>query len=134
MDTIDTSLGNLQTRTIGTESFVTFPVIITGNLVAVYPHLDLLSSTRHIMSRWIPAPSRTPTPRSLSGITSTNGWEFTTKPTGPANPNNLVVAADNSGDFATVQGAVDSLPTNNTTPTLVNIRNSTYTRNRRHAE
>ena len=29
---------------------------------------------------------------------------------GPANPNNVVVAADGSGDFCTVQGAVDSLP------------------------
>ena len=60
-------------------------------------------------------------------ITGTNGWTFTTKPTGPANPNNVVVAADGSGDFATVQGAVDSLPSGNTTYTLVNIRNGTYT-------
>ena len=46
---------------------------------------------------------------------------------GPANPNNVVVAADGSGDFCTVQGAVDSLPVNNVTHTLVNIRNGTYT-------
>ena len=64
---------------------------------------------------------------SYAGITDTNAWRFTTKPTGPANPNNVVVAADGSGDFCTVQGAVDSLPGTNTTYTLVNIRNGTYT-------
>jgi len=38
-----------------------------------------------------------------------------------------MVAADGSGDFATVQGAVDFLPANSTTHTLLAIRNGTYT-------
>ncbi len=57
----------------------------------------------------------------------TNAWVFTTKPNGPANPNNVTVAYDGSGDFCTVQGALDSLPVSNDVPTLVNIRNGTYT-------
>jgi hypothetical protein len=60
------------------------------------------------------------------GISDTNAWRFTTKPTGSANPTNLVVAADGSGDFVTVQGAVDSIPLNNTAYTLINIRNGNY--------
>jgi hypothetical protein len=38
-----------------------------------------------------------------------------------------VVTADYSGDFATVQGAVNSVASGNTTSTLINIRNGTYT-------
>jgi hypothetical protein len=62
----------------------------------------------------------------FAGVSDTNAWRFTTKPTGPANPTNLVVATDNSGDFDTVQGAVDSIPPGNTNFTLINIRNGNY--------
>ena len=51
-----------------------------------------------------------------------NAWRFTTKAAGPANPTNLVVAADGSGDFVTVQGAVDSVPPGNTNYTVINIQ------------
>ncbi len=132
VDTINMGLGALQTRTIGTESFSTYPVIITSgaitsNTVAIYPHLGVLSSSQTyyvtvnagIFSDANSAP--------FAGISDTNAWRFTTKSTGPANPNSIWVAADGSGDFCTVQGAVDSLPNGNVTYTLVNIRNGTYT-------
>jgi T5SS/PEP-CTERM-associated repeat protein len=127
VDTIDTSLGNIQSRTIGTEVFNTFPIIITSNNVAIYPHLGVLSSNQQYYVT-LDAGIFTDTNSALyAGITGTNGWQFTTKPTGPASPYNVVVAADGSGDFATVQGAVDSVASNNLTHTLVNIRNGTYT-------
>jgi PKD repeat protein len=127
VDTIDTSLGQLQARTIGGEPFNTYPIIINGNTVQIYPHLDVLTSNQQYYVT-VDAGLFTDTNGALyAGITTSNGWVFTTKPTGPANPNNIVVAADESGDFATVQGAVDSLPSRNSTYTLVNIRNGTYT-------
>ncbi|MGD1020375.1 MAG: pectinesterase family protein [Verrucomicrobiia bacterium] len=128
VDTIDTHLGLLQSRSIaGDGTFNTYPVIITGNTVAIYPHLDMLAYNQSYYVT-VDAGIFSDTNGALyAGITTTNGWVFTTKPTGPANPNNVVVAADGSGDFATVQGAVDSLPGGNTTYTLVNIRNGTYT-------
>ena len=127
VDVIDTGAGLIQSRVIGTETFNTYPVIITNNLVAIYPHLGVLSSNQ---TYYVTVDAGTFADASnafFAGITSTTAWQFTTKPTGPANPNNVVVAADGSGDFCTVQGAVDSLPVNNITPTLVNIRNGTYT-------
>ncbi len=126
VDTIDTSLGNVQSRTIGTETFNTFPVIITTNVAVVYPHLDILTSNQAYYVTVDPGTFTDTNGALFAGITTTNGWVFTTKPTGPANPNNVVVAADGSGDFCTVQGAVDSLPTNNTTYTLINIHNGDY--------
>jgi hypothetical protein len=127
VDTIDTSLGNLQSRTIGTETFNTYPVIITGSNVAVYPHLGVLSSNQSYYVTVDQGTFAETNGALFAGITGPSAWTFTTKPTGPANPNNLIVAADGSGDFCTVQGAVDSLPNGNTTYTLVNIRNGTYT-------
>ena len=126
VDTINTSLGNIQSRTIGTENFNTFPVIITASNVAIYPHLGVLSSNQTYYVTVDPGTFAETNGALFAGITDTNAWRFTTK-SAPATPNNLVVAADGSGDFCTVQGAVDSLPNGNTTYTLVNIRNGTYT-------
>ncbi|HEV2437144.1 MAG TPA: pectinesterase family protein [Verrucomicrobiae bacterium] len=104
-----------------------FPVIVTGNTAAIYPHAGVLTSNQTYyvtMDNGIVADAGTGA--YFSGVSATNAWTFTTKPTGPANPTNLVVATDNSGDFDTVQGAVDSVPPGNTTPTLINIQNGNY--------
>jgi autotransporter-associated beta strand protein len=103
-----------------------FPVIISGNTAAIYPHSGVMTSNQTYyvtMDNGIVADSAG---AYFAGISDTNAWRFTTKPTGPANPTNLVVAIDGSGDFVTVQGAVDSIPVNNTNYTLVNIRNGNY--------
>jgi autotransporter-associated beta strand protein len=104
-----------------------FPVIVTGNTAAIYPHSGVLTSNQTYyvtMDNGIVADSSTGA--YFAGVSDTNAWRFTTKPTGPANPTNLVVVTDNSGDFDTVQGAVDSIAPGNTTYTLVNIRNGNY--------
>lgn len=46
VDVIDMSQGTVQSRTIATETFNTYPVIINGNTAAIYPHLDLLTSNQ----------------------------------------------------------------------------------------
>ncbi len=104
-----------------------FPVIVTGNTAAIYPHGGVLTSNQTYyvtMDNGIVADSATGA--YFAGVSDTNAWRFTTKPTGPANPTNLVVATDNSGDFDTVQGAVDSIVPGNTNYTLINIRNGNY--------
>jgi pectin methylesterase-like acyl-CoA thioesterase len=118
---------NVQGRVIATETFTNFPVIITSNTAAIYPHLDLLASNQTYYVTVDNGTFTDPAGANFAGITATNAWQFTTKVGGPANPTNLIVAQDYSGDFATVQGALDSLPANNTTPTVINIRNGTYT-------
>ena len=118
---------NIQARVIAGDTFNTFPVIITGNTAAIYPHLDVLSPNQTYYVTMDAGCFTDTNGANFAGISSTNAWQFTTKPTGPANPTNLVVAADNSGDFLTVQGAVDFVPANNTNYTLINIRNGTYT-------
>jgi hypothetical protein len=47
----------------------------------------------------------------FAGISNPNQWAFSTKTSGPApGTNALTVAADGSGDFCTIQGAVDFVP------------------------
>ena len=128
VDVLDMSLNTAgyQPRNIATESFNVYPVIITGNQAAIYPHLDLLGTNQTYYVTIDNGVFTDTNGAYFAGITDSNTWRFTTKPTGPANPNNLVVAADGSGDFATVQGAVDSVPNNNTTYTLINVRDGNY--------
>jgi pectin methylesterase-like acyl-CoA thioesterase len=118
---------NVQPRTIANEIFTNFPVIITGTTAAIYPHLDLLTSNQTYYVTVDDGTFTDAAGANFAGILTSGIWQFTTKPGGPANPTNLVVAQDYSGDFATVQGAVDSVPANNTTPTVINIQNGVYT-------
>jgi autotransporter-associated beta strand protein len=107
-------------------AFNYFPVITTGSTAAIYPHSGVLTSNQTYyvtMDNGVVADSAG---AYFVGISNTNAWRFTTKLAGPVNPTNLVVAADGSGDFATVQGAVDSIPAANTNNTLINIRNGNY--------
>ncbi len=104
-----------------------FPVIISGSTAAIYPHGGVMTSNQTYyvtMDNGIVADS---TGAYFTGISDTNAWRFTTKATGPADPANLVVAADGSGDFVTVQGAVDSILPGNTTYTRINIHDGIYT-------
>jgi autotransporter-associated beta strand protein len=103
-----------------------FPVITTGNIAAIYPHSGVLTinQTYYVtMDNGVVCDSAG---AYFAGMSDTNAWRFTTKPAGPANPMNLVVAADGSGDFVTVQGAVDSVAPGNNNYTLINIRNGNY--------
>jgi pectin methylesterase-like acyl-CoA thioesterase len=118
---------NVQPRSIGGNTFTNFPVIITGNTAAIYPHLDLLTSNQTYYVTIDYGVFKDTNGVYFAGIAVTNTWQFTTKPSGPANPTNLVVATDGNGDFVTVQGAVDFVPAGSTTPRIVNIRNGTYT-------
>lgn len=103
-----------------------FPVIVGGNTAAIYLHGDVLTSNQTYyvtMDNGIVADS---SGAYFSGISATNVWQFTTKVGGAANPTNIVVAADGSGDFVTVQGAVDSIAPGNATPATINIHNGKY--------
>ena len=65
--------------------------------------------------------------RSFLGSSSSEAWHFTTKPAPPAKDSpRIVVAADCSGDFATIQGAIDFVPEGNTVPRTIFVRRGIY--------
>src|SRR5262249_37855290 len=126
VDTIDMSLAT-QSRLNGTVSFNYFPIIVTGNTAAVYLHQKLAYYRTYFVT--IEPGGITDTRGApFAGITDPNQWVFSTKTSGPApGTNALTVAADGSGDFCTVQGAVDFVPAGNSNRAVINVRNGTYT-------
>jgi pectin methylesterase-like acyl-CoA thioesterase len=126
VDNHPTYAANVQSRNIGGDTFTNFPVIISGNTATIFPHAGVLTTNKTYYVLMDSGIFTDANGNVFPGITATNVWQFTTKATGPANSTNLVVAADGSGDFCTVQGAVDYVPSANTTPRLINLRNGTY--------
>lgn len=117
---------DVQPYTIGGQVLTNFPVVINGNTAAIYPHHGMLTSNQTYYVTMDAGTFSDSTGAYFTGISATNAWQFTTRVGGPANPTNIVVAADGSGDFLTVQGAVDSVASNNVTPTIINIHNGVY--------
>ena len=69
---------------------------------------------------------------SFPAITGTTAWRFATKTSGPATPTastgptTITVGLDGAGDFATLQGASDWIPQNNTLRRNISIQPGTY--------
>lgn len=60
-------------------------------------------------------------------ITHDHEWKFSTKKSSPAlEVNQFVVAADGSGDFNTIQGALEFIPDNHSSKMRLLIKNGTY--------
>ena len=69
---------------------------------------------------------------SLPGIADSSTWSFSTKASGPATPTastgpaSITVGLDGTGDFATLQGAADWIPQNNTLHRTITIEPGLY--------
>jgi pectin methylesterase-like acyl-CoA thioesterase len=121
---------NSQLTIIGgfTDAFHFYPVIIHDNTATIYPHNNLLRYNRTYYVQIDPG-VLTVADGTFTGI-SGSGWTFATKPAAPAADSaKLVVSGDGSGDFNTVQGALDFIPDSTsiaTRPVTIFIRNGTY--------
>ncbi|MFO1449473.1 MAG: pectinesterase family protein [Opitutaceae bacterium] len=128
VDTIDLG-AQFQLRTVGTNTTQLnyYPVIINGNTASIYPHAGVLAygQTYHVVVE--PGALRDATNASFSGIASSGTWRFSTKTAGPSPTATAVtVAADGSGDFSTVQGAIDFVPVNNSQRVVITVKKGTY--------
>jgi len=120
-------LNNYQLTTIGgLEDFHFYPILVHGNVATIYPHNNMLHYGHKYIVHIDPS-VLTPASGAFSGFTSDTAWTFTTKAAPPsASATRLVVAADGSGDFNTVQGAVDFIPDNHPQRVLIYIKNGSY--------
>ena len=94
------------------QLFNYYPVVISGSTAKIYPHGGVMTSNQTYYVTIDYGAFADPNGAFFAGITATNVWQFTTKTGGPVDPVNPVVNADGSGDFVTVQCAVDSLAMN----------------------
>ena len=60
------------------------------------------------------------------GSTAPEWWTFTVKAAGEKYPSKLTVAADGTGDFCTIQGAIDQIPPHRAETAEIFIRNGVY--------
>jgi len=125
--TTPADLHSYQLTTIGgLDNFHFFPIIVHGNIATIYPHNNVLHYGRKYLVQIDPG-VLLPANEVFPGFSSEHAWTFTTRPTPPAaNATRLVVAADGSGDFNTVQGAVDFVPAAPQHRITIFIRNGTY--------
>lgn len=108
------------------QGFHFHPIIIRENTATVYPHHNLLTYGRTYRVEIDPG-VLTLADGSFPGIIGDRAWTFSTKPAPPsADATRVVVAADGSGDFNTVQGALDWVPDQPSQRVTIFIKNGHY--------
>ena len=109
-----------------TDAFHFYPVIIHGNVATIYPHNNLLDYGKTYDVQIDPG-VLTLTDGSFLGFSGSRGWTFSTrKSPPPADAARIVVSGDGTGDFNTVQGAIDFVPDKHPGRITVFIRNGLY--------
>jgi hypothetical protein len=127
VDTLVAADGERQQRTFpGDAQSFTYPTFdISGNTVTLHPNFNVLDPDSTYYVTIDPKTFLDSGGTNFLGLADTNAWSFSTK-SAPADPHNLVVRGDGSEDYCTVQGAVNSLPGGNTTPTIILVRDGFY--------
>ena len=127
VETIDVS-SPTSTKTIGgLPNYKYYPIIISGRQATIYPKNGALAYGQTYCVTIQPGVFKDGS-GNAADISLPTTWRFTTKATAPAaGTKRLVVAADGTGDFCTVQGALDFIPDGNTTPTTIFLRKGIYT-------
>jgi len=110
----------------GFDGFHYHPVIIIGTDAVIYPRHGALAygkTYRVTIDDGVFLDGATP----YAGLGRTV-WQFSTRAAPPApGAKRLTVAADGTGDFCTVQGALDFIPEGNTAPVTIFVKRGTYT-------
>jgi pectin methylesterase-like acyl-CoA thioesterase len=128
VDTIDLRAPfHLRTVGNGPTQLSYLPLTVAGNTVTLYPRGGALAYGQSYYVTVEPGALRDTTGASFTGLDNFSAWRFTTKAAGPAaNATTLTVAADGSGDFTTVQGAIDAVPAANNQRVLITVKRGTY--------
>lgn len=109
-----------------TDGFHFYPVIIRDKRATIYLHNNLLEYNKSYYVQVDPG-VLTLQDGSFTGINGTNGWKFSTRKAPPRpDSGKLVVSADGTGDFNTVQGAMDFIPDYAPKRVTVFIKNGMY--------
>jgi pectinesterase len=125
--TTPADLHNYQLTTIGgLADFHFYPVIIHGNVATIYPHHNVLRYGHEYIVQ-IDSSVFTTASGAFDALAANDAWRFTTRPDSPsAAAARVTVAADGSGDFNTIQGAVDFVPDNPPKRVTIFIKNGNY--------
>lgn len=107
-----------------TDGFHFYPVIVRGKTATIQLHHNLLEYGK---TYYVQVDDAVFKAKDFSGIFGKKAWTFSTKKAAPAvNQDLLTVNADGSGDFNTVQGALDFIPDKAVRRKTIFIRNGDY--------
>jgi len=125
VDTID--MGQAASKSVGGLTYTYDPILTDGANAWLVLHTGVLTYGKTYYVQIEPGAILDSQNGSFTGIDDSSTIRFSTKATGPAaNAAFLRVAADGSGDFATVQGAIDHVPGGNAQPVTVRIEPGVY--------
>jgi pectin methylesterase-like acyl-CoA thioesterase len=117
IDTIDLAAPNATQAIGGIANFNYHPAIASGNVVSLFPKHGALGYGRTYEVK-LEAGAFGEAPAA---------WKFSTRKAPPAaGAMRLTIATDGTGDFCTVQGALDFVPDGNRTPITLLLRKGTY--------
>lgn len=125
VDTIDTSAKTVD-RMIGGINYHCFPVVIDGKEAYAFPKPGALAygKTYYVT---VDAGVFTSPDGFNSAVAQPQAWRFSTRKTAPpAGKTKIVVAADGTGDFCTVQSAIDYVPENSSRRIVLELKRGTY--------
>lgn len=132
---------NAVVRTVQGANYYYMPIAIYGNEAWItLPATNRFAYNKTYYVNTDDGLFRDAANASVPAITGTNAWRFSTKASGPATPTastgltNLTVALDGAGDFATLQGAADWIPQNNTLKRTITLSPGVYRDNTTFAQ
>lgn len=108
-----------------TDGFRFYPITVDNNTATIHPHHDLLEYSK---TYYVQIDAEVFPNNDFAGISGKN-WKFTTKPISKApkpNSTKLTVSGDGTGDFNTVQGAMDFVPDHSQKRITIKVKNGIY--------
>jgi pectin methylesterase-like acyl-CoA thioesterase len=121
--------GPQSARSIGGSSWLYnyHSILVNGNTAVLYPSKALQYGQTYYVTIE-PGAITDQNGAPFAGFSDPFVWRFSTKAAAPAaGTTALTVAADGTGDFNTVQGAIDFVPAGNTQRVTITVRPGTYT-------
>lgn len=107
-----------------TDGFHFYPIIVSGNTATIQLHHNLLEYGK---SYYVLIDPGVLAVSGFTGIADKQAWRFATRLKGPrAGAEKITVSADGSGDFNTVQGAIDFVPDHGKQRVTILVRNGVY--------
>jgi len=126
VETINVSVPTRSKSIGGLPNFNYYPIIINDHVASIYmSHALAYDKTYYV--KIDPGVFKDALGHAFAGFTDAKAWRFSTKAKPPlAGGKRITVAANGTGDFATVQGAIDFVPDGNKAPVTIFIRKGTY--------
>jgi hypothetical protein len=101
------------------------PFVVNGNVLEIYPSTTLEYNTTYYVKMtggFCKDASNNTSPEINDNIT----WRFTTKAYAPTADHDYTITLDNTGDFCTLQGAINAVADNDNARTIIRLKNNTY--------